>query len=145
MGLQHLFGCCNIQQAKDRPLSHAIQLFCRRKTGAFRPKDVCQKQLLTGAKGYRLRDTDERINRLTEDAPQPKKSDTAEQAKSTSGRGNKDIGPPLNHMGTTAPSLFSRVDQLDLIIVIVTPAAVFTICDSDPDMMKCLAVVDEPM
>ena len=70
----------------------------RRKTGAFKPKDVCQKQLLTDARGYRLRDTDERINRLQEDGGQVKNSQDGSERKGS--KGNKDIGPPLNHMGT---------------------------------------------
>ena len=70
----------------------------RRKTGAFKPKDVCQKQLLTDARGYRLRDTDERINRLQEDGGQVKNSQDGCERKGS--KGNKDIGPPLNHMGT---------------------------------------------
>lgn len=71
-------------------------LVIRRKTGAFRPKDVCEKQLLTGAKGYRLRDTDDRINR------------DADLAERKPAKGNKDIGPPLNHMGTQSGLLLSQ-------------------------------------
>ena len=71
--------------------------FHRRKTGAFKPKDVCQKQLLTDARGYRLRDTDERINRLQGDGDQVKSAQERSERKGS--KGNKDIGPPLNHMG----------------------------------------------
>ncbi len=76
----------------------------RRGTGAFIPKDVCQKQLLTGAKGYRLRDTDDRISRLresgTNQSSEEKISATESSDKKALGtKGNKDIGPPLNHMG----------------------------------------------
>ena len=91
-------------------------VYFRRKTGAFRPKDVCQKQLLTGAKGYRLRDTDERINRLQENGPELKKATVGHEGKGT--KGNKDIGPPLNHMGITY--LKENATKLETILETIT-------------------------
>ena len=81
-----------------------LLISCRRGTGAFIPKDVCQKQLLTGAKGYRLRDTDDRISRLRDSGTNPNTEDKVSstepaEKKALGTKGNKDIGPPLNHMG----------------------------------------------